>query len=174
MREVMNIFALGEKVLRGGSITRAEASKLANTAEENLPFLLAMADKIRQKFVGDEVDLCSIVNGRSGRCSEDCTFCAQSAHYKADIKVYDLLSSDELVAAAKKAQAGGALRFSIVTSGRGVASDNDFPKIIEALKRIKAETNLLLCASLGTLTLERAKALKEIGVSEPYWVTRTG
>ncbi|MBP7254438.1 MAG: biotin synthase BioB [Negativicutes bacterium] len=165
MREVMNIFALGEKVLRGGSITRAEASKLANTAEENLPFLLAMADKIRQKFVGDEVDLCSIVNGRSGRCSEDCTFCAQSAHYKADIKVYDLLSSDELVAAAKKAQAGGALRFSIVTSGRGVASDNDFPKIIEALKRIKAETNLLLCASLGTLTLERAKALKEIGVS---------
>lgn len=159
------IIMLGEKVLAGGEISREEAAKLAAVEDGDLPFLLAMADRIRQKFVGNQVDLCAIVNGRSGMCSENCRFCAQSAHHKASIQVYPLLSEDELVAAAKQAEAGGALRFSIVTSGRGVERDQDFPKIVRALTRIKEETSLLVCASLGTLTPERAAALKEAGVS---------
>ena len=165
MDNIALILELGEKVLAGEAISREEASQLAAIEDKDVPFLLAMADRIRQHFVGDDVDLCAIVNGRSGRCTENCRFCAQSAHHKADISVYPLLTSDELVAAAKKAEAGGALRFSIVTSGRGVEGDQDFPAILEALRRIKAETNLLVCASLGTVTLERAKALKAAGVS---------
>ncbi|SMC80114.1 biotin synthase BioB [Sporomusa malonica] len=159
------IIKLGNKVLEGGEISREEASKLAEVEDKDVPFLLAMADKIRQQFVGDDVDLCAIVNGRSGMCSENCRFCAQSAHHKASIQIYPLLSEDELVAAARQAEAGGALRFSIVTSGRGVDGDKDFPKIVSALERIKKETNLMVCASLGTLTLERAKALKAAGVN---------
>lgn len=165
MSKIDLILAFGNKVLNGGEIAREEAVALAAVEDQELPFLLAMADRIRQRFVGDKVDLCAIVNGRSGMCSENCTFCAQSAHHKADISVYPLLSADELVAAAKQAQDGGALRFSIVTSGRGVDGDSDFPQIIAALERINKETKLMVCASLGTLTLERAKALKAAGVS---------
>lgn len=159
------IIKLGTKVLEGGEISREEASVLAAIDDKEVPFLLAMADRIRQQFVGDDVDLCAIVNGRSGLCTENCRFCAQSAHHQANISIYPLLSEAELVAAAKQAEAGGALRFSIVTSGRGVERDRDFPQIVRALERIKEETSLMVCASLGTLTLERAIALKAAGVS---------
>jgi biotin synthase len=165
VKHINLIMDLGKKVLEGGQVTKEEALQLAALPDCDLPFLLAMADKIRRHFVGDEVDLCSIVNGRSGLCPENCAFCAQSAHHKAAINVYPLMSADDFVAAAKKAEAGGALRFSIVTSGRGADGDNDFPKIIEALSRIKAETKLEICASLGILSPENAKALVEVGVS---------
>lgn len=165
MESTQLILALGEKVLQGTALTREEAQQLAAVPDTDLPFLLAMADRIRQRFVGDEVDLCAIVNGRSGRCSEDCRFCAQSAHYQTNVTVYPLLSEDEFVAAAKAAEDGGALRFSIVTSGRGVEQDRDFTKIVAALRRIKGETKLEICASLGTLSPENAKALKAAGVT---------
>jgi len=159
------IIALGQKVLDGGEITREEAWQLAAIPDSDLPFLYAMADRIRQKFCGNSVDLCAIINGRSGMCSEDCRFCAQSAHYRAAVKVYSLLSVEEIVAAAKQAEANGVRRFAIVTSGRGMEHDRDFPQIVEALRRIKAETNLKVCCSLGTLSPENAAALVAAGVS---------
>ena len=165
MTTVELIMTLGKKIIDGGQITRAEASQLAGIPDSDLPFLLAMADKIRQHFVGDNFDLCAIVNGRSGMCPENCAFCAQSAHHKASINVYPLMSEEDLLSAAKQAEANGAHRFSIVTSGRGVNRDNDFPSIISALKRIKQETNLEVCASLGILSPENAKALVAAGVS---------
>ena len=165
MKQIGLITEIGQRVLDGQSITMEEAVILSQTSDGDLPFLLAMADKIRQKFVGDEVDLCVIVNGRSGKCTEDCSFCAQSMHHKAQISVYPLLTSDELVAAAKQAEASGSHRFSIVTSGRGAEQDKDFGKILEALERIQAETKLKVCASLGTLSIENAQALKAAGVS---------
>ncbi len=161
---VEKILVLGKKVLAGGSINFTEAVALSKTEESDIPFLLAMANKIRQQFMGNEVDLCSIVNGRSGMCSEDCIFCAQSAHHQAQIEVYPLMAEEKILQAAMDAEANGALRFSIVTSGHGVAYDQDLPRIIKALQRIKAETNLKLCASLGTLTLDQALQLKEAGV----------
>lgn len=165
MRNIELINKLGTKVLEGGEVSREEASVLAAIDDKDVPFLLAMADRIRQQFVGDDIDLCAIVNGRSGLCSENCRFCAQSVYHQTNIPIYPLLSEDELVASAKQAEASGALRFSIVTSGRGVERDADFPRIVSALERIKQETNLMVCASLGTLTLERAIALKAVGVS---------
>lgn len=159
------ILTLGEKVLQGGAVTREEAVQLINVSDSETMLLLAMADKIRQKFTGNAVDCCAIINGRSGRCPENCKFCAQSAHYNTGVEEYSLLAEDEIVAAAKKAKAAGAVRFSIVTSGRGQSKADDFTNICKTLTRVKKEVGIEICASLGILTAEQAVALKKIGVT---------
>lgn len=159
------IIALANKVLAGQDITREEAEFLINVSDEDTMVLLSMADKIRQKFAGNKVDCCAIINARSGKCSENCKFCAQSAHYHTGVKEYALLDEEALFDAAKKAKEAGAVRFSIVTSGRGQSKADDFANICKTLKRIKSELQIEVCASLGILTLEQAKALKEAGVT---------
>lgn len=159
------IIEYANRVLDGGEITPHEAEELINVSDEDTMILLAMADKIRQKFNGNEVDLCAIVNGRSGKCPENCKFCAQSAHHETGVTVYPFMSADDIVAHAKKAKEAGTIRFSIVTSGRNTNNPREFEQIIEALKRIKAETGLEICCSLGLLTYEQAVQLKEIGVT---------
>lgn len=162
---MQKIIALADKVLAGEDITRQEAEFLINVSDDDTMLLLAMADKIRQKFAGNDVDCCAILNGRSGKCSENCKFCAQSAHYNTGVKEYPLLSEEEIFAAAQKAKEAGAVRFSVVTSGRGQSKADDFANICYVLKRIKKELGIEVCASLGILTLEQAKALKEAGVT---------
>lgn len=162
---MQNIIALADKVLAGEEITKQEAEFLINVSDDDTMLLLAMADKIRQKYAGNAVDCCAILNGRSGKCSENCKFCAQSAHYNTGVKEYALLSEEEIFAAAQKAKAAGAVRFSVVTSGRGQSKADDFDNICKVLKRIKTELKMEVCASLGILTLEQAKALKEVGVT---------
>ncbi len=159
------IIKLAEKVLDGGEINVSEAEQLINVKDEDTMLLLAMADKIRAKFTGNQVDCCAIINARSGRCSEDCKFCAQSAHYETGVTEYSLLAEDEIVEAAKKAKAAGAIRFSIVTSGRGQSREDDFENICKTLIRIKNEVGVEICCSLGLLTLEHAHKLKELGVT---------
>lgn len=159
------IISLASKVLQGGEITPQEANLLINVSDGDTMLLLAMADKIRQKFTDNEVDCCAIINGRSGRCPENCKFCAQSAHYNTGVEEYSLLAEDEIVAAAKKAKAAGAVRFSIVTSGRGQSKTDDFQNICKTLIRIKKEVGIEICASLGILTEEQAVELKKIGVT---------
>ena len=159
------IIEVADKVLNGGEVTRAEAERLINVSDDDTMLLLAMADKIRQKYNGNAVDCCAIINGRSGRCPENCKFCAQSAHYHTGVKEYPLLSEQEFVDAAKKAKAAGAVRFSIVTSGRGQSKVDDFDNICKALKRIKEEVGIEVCCSLGILTEEQAFKLKELGVT---------
>lgn len=162
---MQKIIALAEKVLDGQAITKEEANYLINVSDDDTMVLLSMADKIRQKFAGDAVDCCAIINGRSGKCSENCKFCAQSAHYCTGVKEYGLLSEEEIFSAAQKAKAAGAVRFSVVTSGRGQSKKDDFVNICRILARIKKELQIEVCASLGILTLEQAKALREAGVT---------
>ncbi len=159
------IIELANKVLAGEEITRGEAEALIDIKDEDTVLLCAMADKIRSKFCGSQVDCCSIVNARSGRCSENCKFCAQSAHYNTGATEYPLLAEEELLAAAKRAKDNGAIRFSIVTSGRGQSKGDDFKNICHALSRIKNELGMEICCSLGLLTEEQAKELKSIGVT---------
>lgn len=159
------IIELANKVLDGGEITREEAEALIHTKDEDTMLLMAMADKIRQKYNGNRVDFCAIINGRSGRCPEDCKFCAQSSHYHTGVKEYKLLDEEEIVQAAHKAKAAGAVRFSIVTSGRNQGNPNEFEQIVHTLKRIREEVGIEICCSLGLLTAENAKKLKEIGVT---------
>lgn len=162
---MQTIISLAEKVLSGGEITRQEAEFLINVDDNDTMLLLAMADKIRQKYAGNAVDCCAILNGRSGKCSENCKFCAQSAHYHTGVREYPLLSEEEIFAAAQKAKAAGAVRFSVVTSGRGQSRADDFDNICRVLRRIKQELQIEVCASLGILTLEQAQKLKAAGVT---------
>lgn len=165
LREIERVIELGEKVMDGRLLVMEEARELAAVSEASVMFLLAMADRIRRKFVGDAVDLCAIVNGRSGRCSEDCKYCAQSKHHHTAVHVYPLMDEAAILEKAKQAEAGGANRFAIVTSGKGMAGDLEFPRILRAARSILSETRLRVCCSLGALTEENAAALKEAGVS---------
>jgi len=126
--------------------------------------LAAVANRVREEFNGKEIDLCSLLNAKSGRCSEDCTFCAQSAHYKTEAPVYPLVDMDRMVEQAKEARKQETGRFCLITSGRDL-NDKEFETILEALDRIREETSLDLDCSLGTLSQERAESLKKVGVT---------
>lgn len=160
-REVVE---LGEKILSGYSITYEEAMAITQIADVDIPLLAAYAHKIREVFSGSSVDMCGIISARSGLCSEDCKFCAQSAHYTTKAPVYPLLSFDEIIAQARKAEACGAKRVSVVTSGKGMEGDADFSEILAAIKQVIASTGLMVCANLGTISYDQAKALAASGV----------
>ena len=152
------------RILAGEHLTPDDAVRLTNLREPTEIFhLMACANRVRGAFLGDRIEFCAIVNAKSGRCSEDCSFCAQSSHYNTSAPTYPLMDVDAMVEAAVKARAAGALRFSIVTSGKGVIRSRDFDTILEALSRIRQE-GLLCCASLGLLDREAARALKQVGV----------
>ncbi|MBP2666964.1 MAG: bioB [Firmicutes bacterium] len=158
---------LTQKVLNEGDLLIAEAQELAATPEREMPYLLAAANAIRQQYQGDEVHLCSILNGRSGHCSEDCAYCAQSVHHQTGVAVYPLMDTEEMVRYAKAVEAAGVSHFSVVLSGRGMDDAEEaenFERIIETYRRIKEETHLKLCASLGSLTAEQARRLGAVGV----------
>lgn len=159
------IYSVGKKVLGGGEITYDEALALTKLPPDDVPMLLGVANKVRATFTSNEVDTCEIINGRSGGCSEDCKFCAQSGHHQTDIACYPLLPEEQIVAAAKQAEADGACRFGIATAGRGMVGDPDFPRLVRIIKRIGEETSLNRCCSLGTLGDEEVAALKGAGLS---------
>lgn len=121
------------------------------------------ADWIRKKIHGNHFDLCSIVNAKSGKCSEDCRFCAQSAHYDAEIDNYDIIDGKEAVAQGRDNDAHGVKRFSLVTAGRS-ASLEDLTQYGRIYKELSEQTRLLFCASMGMLTYEKAEILKSYGV----------
>lgn len=151
------------KILGGTDITREEAGKLNEAGKKEPLFLMAAADKIRKTFCGDKMRFCSDVNARSGRCTENCKFCAQSGWYHTGVKEYPLRSPEDLLHEAKQAEAYGAERFGIVTSGRGQSDPVQFASIVKAVKLITKETKLSVCCSLGLLTDDQLKQLKEAG-----------
>ena len=159
------IFQLGSKVLNGEQLTFAEALALTKIDESDIPILLGVANKVRIKFTGNQVDTCEIVNARSGNCSEDCKFCAQSALHQTQINTYPLMSQEQILSSAKAAESHGAYRFCIVTAGCGMKNDPDFDQITTAIERIGAETGLERCCSLGILSPQHVKLLKAAGIT---------
>lgn len=155
---------LKNAVMSGGEISAEEAALLCLAP---LGDLCAAAAEIRERRCGGGFDLCAIVNAKSGRCSEDCKFCAQSAHYRTDACEYRLLSPEAIVAEARAAEAGGALRFSIVTSG-GALSDEELDSVCRSIAMIRRETGLSPCVSLGLLSAEQFAALKEAGAERAH------
>ncbi len=125
--------------------------------------LFSLANNVRAKL-GNRVDLCSIVNAKCGLCPEGCKFCAQSVHKDADIAPYPLMDEDEILNMAHMMQEEGAARFCIVTSGKETANE-DFERILGTIKRIRRETSLSICISIGTLTKESARELKNAGAA---------
>lgn len=132
----------------------------------NLPLLelMARADARRRELAGDSLETCTIINARSGRCSEDCKFCAQSVHYATGIDEYPLLPLQELADGARRAREIGSARFGIVTSGCTV-SDADFDKIAAAISAIVEREGIDVCASLGCLSCSQLTRLKDAGLS---------
>ncbi|MCQ2125317.1 MAG: biotin synthase BioB [Fibrobacter sp.] len=153
---------LKNKILNDGyEINREEAIQLLDA---DLDELTAAANEIREKLHGNDFDFCSIINARSGRCSENCKYCAQSSYYHTGAPEYKLLSADEIVADAKKKEAAGIPRYSIVTSGRTL-TNHDVEQISETIRRLKKETKLSVCLSSGLLNREQFDKLKEAGLT---------
>jgi len=165
MHHYQLLFELGKKVLSGNLISSEEALSLTKIAEADIPILLGIANKVREHFTGNQMDTCEIVNARSGNCSENCKFCVQSGHHEVKFIAYPLMSEEDIVAAAKRAEADGAGRFCIVTAGRGMEGDSDFTKITAAIERIGREASIKRCCSLGTLDDEHVAALKAAGIT---------
>jgi biotin synthase len=155
---------VGEKVLEGKNISMTEVVPLLGTKGPDLLDLAAVANRVREEFNGNEIDLCSLLNVKSGRCSEDCVFCAQSGHYETEAPVYPVMDMNRIVAEAREAEKKGTGRFCLITSGREL-NDKEFETILRALDRIRKETTLDLDCSLGTLSEERAEALRKVGVT---------
>ena len=153
-----------EKALEGQSISNDQALQLESFTNEELDYLFIGTDRIRDKFKGEDVKICSIVNAKSGRCVEDCSFCAQSSSFQTDAPETELMSVEEMVAAAKEAEAFGANEFSIVASGTRMDDRQELDKVIAAVRRIKAETKLETCCSLGLMELDDLKELKAAGL----------
>lgn len=153
-----------EIALKGQSISSDKALQLESFTHEELDYLFIGTDRIRDKFKGENVKICSIVNAKSGRCVEDCSFCAQSSSFQTDAPETELMSVEEMVAAAKEAEAFGANEFSIVASGTKMDDRKELDKVIAAVRRIKAETKLETCCSLGLMELDDLKELKAAGL----------
>jgi len=154
---------IADHAVAGEGLSPEEALWLLELPEEAWLDVLSAADRVRRVHRGNRVRLCSIVNARSGRCSEDCAFCAQSTHHQTAAAEYPLLSADEMFEQAVAAKEAGAGEFSIVTSGRGAGGEADFERILLAVRRI-AELGLEPCASLGLLKREQLVALREAGL----------
>jgi biotin synthase len=150
-----------EKVLTGGSITFEEAEMLLSS--EDIMMLAGCANTITRTFNSNTVDVEALVNAKSGRCPEDCSFCAQSSFYDTGIKKYPLLPKEVLVEKAAKAKEAGATSFCLVCAYRD-PPEKDFQQICEAIKEIRSKVHIEVNVSLGFITLARAQKLKELGV----------
>lgn len=155
--------ALIEKSLTGICLSKEESQHILSASGAELSFLLAGAHHIKETYLNNSIDLCSIINAKSGRCSENCSFCAQSAHHQTNSPVYPLKSVDEIVQGAHTAEAEGNHCYGIVTSGTRIEPGEEFESILTAIKTIAKETSIEPSASLGILDDKSAQALKKAG-----------
>lgn len=153
-----------EKVLLNKEITKAEAMELIN---EDLNQLTTAANQIREHFCGNGFDICTIINAKSGKCSENCKYCAQSASYETKVEQYPLLRKEEITEQAKYNDERGVLRFSLVTSGKRL-SDEEIMKACEAIRKLKQETEIAVCVSMGLLEEKQFRLLKEAGATRVH------
>ena len=152
---------LKEKVLNGGLIDKSEAMQLW---EADYDELCSAANEIREKFCSNNFDICTIVNGKSGKCSENCKFCSQSSFYHTCAGEYPLLDKESIVKEAMNNAEQGMLRFSIVTSGRRL-NDKEVDIMCDVIREIRKNTDISICASFGLLNEEQYRKLKDAGVA---------
>lgn len=156
------ITKLKERILAGGAVSRKEALRLA--CEADLEPLCRAADDIRRQMCGNRFDLCAIINGKCGHCSEDCKYCAQSARYPAEVESYPLLGAEPIARRARSDCERGVLRFSVVTSGRTL-TEGETDAACEAYREIGARCGIARCASHGLLDYGQLVRLREAGVT---------
>lgn len=154
------IETIKQQVLSGKMINEAQALALAGSPDKEA--LYQAAHEITRHFMGNKFDTCSIINAKSGNCSEDCKWCAQSGHYKTKVTLYPLLPAEECVRHAVYNAKQGIGRFALVTSGKRV-SDKDMEKITATIRQIKQTCKIKCCASMGLLSREQLQALYDSG-----------
>ena len=159
---MINISKIYRKVLEGEKITYEVGVQLIH--HPNKEELYASADKIREHFCGNTIDLCSITNAKSGRCSQNCKWCSQSAHHTTSIEEYELIDKNQAVNEAIENAKHGVNRHSLVTSGKKV-SDANLSELLKIYAEIKAQTNLHLCASMGLVEDYQLEKLRDAGIT---------
>ncbi len=156
---------LAGQVIEGLSISQEQAVELLETkGSPDIMDLLCSANRIRHYFKSDKIDLCGIINAKSGSCSEDCSFCSQSAHNCAKVEEYPLLDADSIVDKARQVASIQAIRVGIVTSGKSIHSEKEVDMICETLRKMKDSVPIKRCASLGTLSEKTLVKLKDAGL----------
>jgi biotin synthase len=149
-------------------ITPQEALELGElTDHAEIEALVERAWRSRVEHFGDSTDMCSLVNAKSGGCAEDCGFCAQSRFADADTPMHAMMEPEQMLEHARAAEAAGAHRFCMVAQGQGL-SKRDFEKVLAGARLVSEHTNLKRCASIGHMSAERAKALREAGVQRVH------
>lgn len=158
---IEQITELKEKIISGYDITHEEALDLVDTRE--ITTLCRASYEIMKAFCGVDFDMCSIINAKSGKCSENCKWCAQSAHHKTGIETYDIVDEDIAIESAVKNTEQGVRRFSLVTSGRSI-TDAELDKYLEIYSKIRHRSEISFCASMGLLDKAQLTRLKEAGI----------
>lgn len=164
IKKVISVEELKQKIINGYDITKEEAMTLVDAPLDNLCFL---ANRIRKHYCSNIFDVCSIINAKSGKCSEDCKFCAQSSHYNTKCTEYEILDKEKILEQGKNDFSKGVLRYSIVTSGRALYG-NDIDKVYETVQTLNKETGGYICASLGLLEEEDFKKMREAGLKRVH------
>lgn len=157
------LLEITNRILDNGTLSRDEALELAAFSGTDLFDLFVAASRIKEFFVGNRIHLCSIINAKSGRCGEDCAFCAQSVHHETGAPVYPLISEEGITTAALRAERNGSGCFGIVTSGTSVASGDELETICAALRSIRYQSRVSPSCSLGIIDRETSLKLKEAG-----------
>jgi biotin synthase len=149
-------------------ISPAEALALGDIDDhDEIEALVERAFAARRERFGDATDMCSLVNAKSGGCAEDCGFCAQSRFAEADTPMHAMMTPEQILEHARAAEAAGAHRFCMVTQGQGL-SRRDFENVLEGARLVAEQTNLKRCASVGHLSRERARQLRDAGIQRVH------
>ena len=149
-------------------IDREEALRLGDLEDRvEIEQLVERAWRARVERFADSTDMCSLVNAKSGGCAEDCGFCAQSKYADADTPMHAMMEPEQILEHARAAEAAGAHRFCMVTQGQGL-SRRDFEKVLVGARLVAEHTNLKRCVSIGHMSAQRAKALKEAGIQRVH------
>jgi biotin synthase len=149
-------------------ITRQQALELGQIEEhEQIEALVERAWQARQDRFEDSTDLCSLVNAKSGGCAEDCGFCAQSRFAEAQTPMHAMMEPEQMLEHARAAEQAGAHRFCMVTQGQGL-SKRDFEKVLAGARLVADHTNLKRCASVGHMSTQRARQLREAGIQRVH------
>lgn len=154
---------IAEKAAKKMCLNQEEALQVLTARGADFTEILAVTHRLREEAFGHRIELCSIINAKSGRCAENCAFCAQSAHHRTNVPVYALKSTEEIISGARQAEAEGSHCYGIVTSGTRIGGEQELRQILDAIREIRRSTRIDPSASLGLLDDTLAQALADAG-----------
>ncbi|RLB62503.1 MAG: biotin synthase BioB [Deltaproteobacteria bacterium] len=163
MNHWQKVMQLVDRIITGQSPSHLQGVNILRSSGAEYTTYMAGAHHLKELIFGDTAQLCSIINAKSGRCQENCAFCAQSSHHQSSPPIYPLKSREEIVDGARQAQEEGSHCYGIVTSGTQPEAGKEFDTILSAIREIRDRFDIEPSASLGLLTEDLAHALADAG-----------